>query len=77
VTEGATVAFELTASSGYELESIGGTCGGALSGSTFTTNAVTQDCLLLIKFYNDSQGLPSWLIFLMTQAADDEIGNSQ
>jgi len=77
VTDGATVAFELTASSGYALESIGGTCGGALSGSTFTTNAVTQDCLLLIKFYDNSQGLPPWLIFLMSQGAEADIGDSQ
>ena len=44
VTEGATTSFELSADGGYAIDTVGGTCGGALSGSTFTTNAVTQDC---------------------------------
>ena len=44
VAENATTSFTVTADSGYEISSIGGTCGGTLSGSTYTTNAITGDC---------------------------------
>ena len=50
VTEGATTSFELSADGGYAIDTVGGTCGGALSGSTFTTNAVTQDCTVSATF---------------------------
>jgi hypothetical protein len=36
--------FTVTADSGYEVDTVGGTCGGSLSGSTYTTAAITSDC---------------------------------
>jgi hypothetical protein len=50
VAEGATTSFTVTADSGYELDSVGGTCGGALSGSTFTTEEITADCTVSAIF---------------------------
>ena len=50
VAEDATTSFTMTADSGYELDSVGGTCGGTLSGSTYTTNAITSDCTVSATF---------------------------
>ena len=50
VVEGATTSFTLSADSGYEIDSVGGTCGGSLSGSTYTTNAITADCSVQASF---------------------------
>lgn len=50
VNEGATQAFTLTPDTGYQIDSIGGTCGGNLSGNTYTTNAVTADCTVVASF---------------------------
>ena len=58
VEEGATTSFTLTPSSGYQIDAVGGTCGGALSGSTYTTAAVTQNCTVTATFarLSDSDG---------------------
>ncbi|MDC6471723.1 hypothetical protein PQZ11_01550 [Luminiphilus sp.] len=58
VTENNTVAFELSASSGYEIDAVGGTCEGALSGSTFTTSPITSDCTVTASFSE----LPSYTV---------------
>lgn len=49
VKYGGTVAFTVTSSSGYRVDTVTG-CGGTLSGSTFTTAAVTSDCSVAATF---------------------------
>jgi hypothetical protein len=49
VTDGETVQFTVTPNAGYTA-SVGGTCGGALKGTTFTSNAVTADCTVTAVF---------------------------
>ncbi|HRJ91946.1 MAG TPA: PKD domain-containing protein, partial [Candidatus Thiothrix moscowensis] len=46
----ATPSFTLTPNSGYVAGSVTGTCGGTLSGNTFTTNAVTAGCTVVASF---------------------------
>ncbi len=50
--------------SGYEINAVGGACGGTLSGSTYTTAAVTQDCTVAAEFSElpINGGLPVWLM---------------
>jgi hypothetical protein len=43
VNHNATTQFTVTANAGYTA-SVGGTCGGSLNGTTYTTNAVTGNC---------------------------------
>lgn len=50
VAHGATTSFSLAPDTGYEIASVGGTCGGSLSGSTYTTNAVTANCTVSATF---------------------------
>jgi hypothetical protein len=50
VNAGATATFTLTPSTGYTVDSVGGTCGGTLNGNTYTTNAVTTDCTVVASF---------------------------
>ncbi|MDB3923047.1 S8 family serine peptidase, partial [Luminiphilus sp.] len=50
ITSGNTTSFTLTPASGYEIASVGGTCGGALSGNTYTTNAITEACTVDASF---------------------------
>lgn len=45
-----TTSFTLTASPGYELHSVGGTCGGSMSGTTYTTTSVVRDCTVAAIF---------------------------
>ncbi|MGN6519457.1 MAG: InlB B-repeat-containing protein, partial [Dokdonella sp.] len=55
VNDGATTAFTLTPDPGYHiLTPVGGTCGGSLVGSTYTTNAVTADCTVVASFAIDT-----------------------
>jgi hypothetical protein len=53
VNDGATTQFTLAATSGYHIDTVGGTCGGSLSGSVFTTAAVTADCSVIANFAAD------------------------
>lgn len=53
VTKGSTTTFTVTADPGYTA-SVGGTCGGNLSGSTYTTNAITASCTVDAMFKQDS-----------------------
>jgi Divergent InlB B-repeat domain len=50
VNDGATTIFTLTPSSGFHIASVAGTCGGTLTGSSYTTNAVTVDCTVIASF---------------------------
>ncbi|MFA5074105.1 MAG: choice-of-anchor Q domain-containing protein [Nitrospirota bacterium] len=49
VNSGASLSFTVTPNSGY-MANIGGTCGGSLSGSTYTTSPVTADCTVTATF---------------------------
>ncbi len=49
VAYNATPAFTVTPSGGYGT-SVGGSCGGALSGSTYSTNAIAGDCTVSASF---------------------------
>jgi hypothetical protein len=49
VTSGGTTVFTLTPAGGYAA-SVGGTCGGALAGNTYTTNAITANCTVSATF---------------------------
>ena len=51
VEEGSAASFTITADTGYQvIEPVGGTCGGTLSGNTFTTAAVNQNCSVVANF---------------------------
>lgn len=52
VPEGDTVAFTVTADSGYSIDSVSG-CGGSLAGNTYTTAPVTADCTVTAAFVAD------------------------
>lgn len=45
-----TTSFTVTASQGYELHSVGGTCDGSMSGITYTTISVVRDCTVAAIF---------------------------
>ena len=49
VTSGASTAFTLTPNDGYEVDTVSG-CGGALSGSTYTTGSITAACTVSATF---------------------------
>ena len=50
VNYGNTTTFTVTPSTGYTTASVGGTCGGSLSGTTYTTNAITANCTVSATF---------------------------
>ena len=50
ISSGLTQTFTLTPNAGYGVSSVGGTCGGTLSGNTFTTKAVTANCTVTASF---------------------------
>lgn len=45
-----TTSFVVTANEGYELNTVGGTCGGSMSGVTYITSAVVGDCTVEATF---------------------------
>ena len=49
IAHGGTATFTVTPNAGYTA-SVGGTCGGTLAGSTYTTNAVTAACTVVASF---------------------------
>jgi len=53
VTAGNTISFTLTPNAGHHIDSVGGTCGGTLAGTTYTTNAITGDCTVIANFAPD------------------------
>src|SRR4029078_9624856 len=46
----ATPALTRPPNTGYHINTVTGTCGGSLVGSTYTTNAVTADCTVIASF---------------------------
>jgi hypothetical protein len=80
VDDGDTTSFTLTPSSGFEIASVGGTCGGTLVNNVFTTDPVTEDCTVIANFapivvthtVTPSVGTPSGTIAPSTpQTVDD------
>ena len=57
VNSGATTAFTVTPSGGYTA-SVGGTCGGSLVGTTYTTNAITGNCTVSATFAPNADTTP-------------------
>ena len=54
-----TTSFSMTPSQGYELDSVGGTCGGSLVGATYTTSAVVDNCTVTATFGEIATGGPA------------------
>jgi streptogramin lyase len=50
VNSGSTASFTLTPISPYTNITMGGTCGGTLNGTTYTTNAITANCTVMASF---------------------------
>ena len=50
VSHGTTTSFTVTPDDGYGIAAVDGTCGGSLSGSTYTTDAITGDCTVTASF---------------------------
>ena len=51
VSHGSTASFTITPDTGYHIVTpVGGTCGGTLSGTTYTTGAITADCTVIPSF---------------------------
>ncbi|MGB1464946.1 MAG: InlB B-repeat-containing protein [Alcanivorax nanhaiticus] len=50
VQHGNAQAFTLTPDAGQQIAAVGGTCGGALDGATYTTLGITGDCLVEVSF---------------------------
>jgi hypothetical protein len=51
VEEGGTLAFTVTANTGYSFATIGGTCpGGVLAGSSYRTGVINADCSVVANF---------------------------
>ena len=50
VAQGQTATFTLTPSMGYRISGVSGTCGGTLTGSSYTTAAVIADCSVIADF---------------------------
>ncbi len=66
----ATTSFTVTPNTGYHISSVGGTCGGSLVGTTYTTSAVIAGCTVVASF---AENPPSQLVFT-TQPADGTAG---
>ena len=49
VNHGSTVTFTVTPDTGYHIDTVTG-CGGALTGNTYTTGAITADCEVTATF---------------------------
>src|SRR5690606_16419452 len=68
----------LTAASGFQIDNVGGTCGGSLAGNVYTTNAVTADCTVIANFVTSGGGTdpvidvdPASLGFTVDAGAND------
>jgi hypothetical protein len=51
VNDGSVVQFTITPNNGY-VASITGTCGGSLTGTTYTTSPITTDCSVTVTFFS-------------------------
>ncbi|HEX7769691.1 MAG TPA: S8 family serine peptidase, partial [Dokdonella sp.] len=56
VADGATTQFTLTPAAGFQIDNVGGTCGGSLAGNVYTTNAITADCTVIANFETSGGG---------------------
>lgn len=68
----ATPSFQVTAQNGYTLASVGGSCGGNLSGTAFTTAPVSQDCTVQAVF----NAAPPPATYAITATASPAAGGS-
>ncbi|HEY7886497.1 MAG TPA: histidine kinase [Cellvibrionaceae bacterium] len=50
INQGSTASFIVTPDPSYHIGSVGGSCGGTLNGSTYTTHAITADCTVVASF---------------------------
>jgi hypothetical protein len=50
VNHGSTSTCTVTTNTGYTIQGVGGTCGGTLSGNTYTTSAITANCTVTANF---------------------------
>ena len=50
VAHGSNSTCTITANQGYTLQNVTGTCGGTLSGNTYTTSTITADCTVQANF---------------------------
>src|SRR5690625_4533010 len=53
VTENSTTNFTLAPEYGYMVDDVTGSCGGTLSGNSFTTDPITADCSVVVNFKED------------------------
>ncbi|MDA9941562.1 proprotein convertase P-domain-containing protein [Luminiphilus sp.] len=58
-TRNTTPQYSLVPDAGFEVGSVGGTCGGELSGNNFTVAAVTANCTVEAKFVRLAPGQPT------------------
>lgn len=58
VNSGSVTSFTLTPSAGYTA-TVGGTCGGQLTGATYTTQAITADCTVVASFTSTGASVSS------------------
>lgn len=54
VSDGASTSFTFTPDTNYSIDSVGGTCGGVLSGNTYTTDSIAADCTVEASFIANS-----------------------
>ena len=57
VSHGATTSFTVTPAAGYTVRALG--CGGALSGTTYTTGPITTDCTVTARFTRPGETFPT------------------
>jgi hypothetical protein len=50
VSDGQTASFTLTPATNYQISGVSGSCGGSISGNTYTTNAISSDCTVTASF---------------------------
>jgi len=70
---GATKAYTVTPSTGYTAVTPTGTCGGTLSGNTFTTKAITANCTVVAAF---TSLIPTYTITAQTGPSGGTISPS-
>lgn len=61
VIQGNTTGFTVTPDSGFDLDSVSG-CGGSLSGSTYTTGAITAACTVAASFKATDVSTPTYSV---------------
>jgi uncharacterized repeat protein (TIGR01451 family)/MYXO-CTERM domain-containing protein len=72
VSHGDTASFTLAPDAGYSLQSVSG-CGGTLSGTTYTTGAVTEDCTVTAAFGSVPHALAMTVRDPLVNACDESV----